>query len=236
MQLHPELNNDSSPVFHWYGCQEITDNKGETFKVWIRLVGESDLGQARVYALRKVYELKLKLRDEDSDEYKALIVSIMDLDRDQLVTSLLYFKFQEIVREASKTVKIKYPKEPNSNADIERQSEYQNDLDTWQSKLEEAVQDYVTPRYERIKSDYSSKSYEQIYDEYIKYLRTQICDHEFQKRFTDKCVYLGTFKDEELKISFFNSLEDFENLPTEVKDQFISFYKDLDLSSEELKK
>ena len=52
--LSPERNEiDIKPLFHWFGEQEIVDTQGNTFRVFIRLVGDAEINRSRVFALRK---------------------------------------------------------------------------------------------------------------------------------------------------------------------------------------
>ena len=50
------------------------------------------------------------------------------------------------------------------------------------------------------------------------------------------CVFYGTFLDENYTIRAFPTYEQFENLPVEIKTQFINNYSQLDIGSEDLKK
>jgi hypothetical protein len=236
MQLHPDLNTDASPVFDWFAQQEITDTNGNIFKVFIRIVGENELGQAKVFALRKVNELRLKLNDPSSDERLGLLLPKELIDAEQLRATILYFKLQELVREAGKEIKIKYPKEPSDESDIEAHAKYQEELDTWQDKLNAKIQEYTNAKYEKVLADYKNKTTDDLYPEYVKLITLQLCEQEFQNNLRDMCTYFGTYKDEELKERFFSSFTEFENLHSKVKQQFLDFYHDLDLSTDELKK
>ena len=54
--------------------------------------------------------------------------------------------------------------------------------------------------------------------------------------FRDICCYYGTYKDENYSERYFNSTEDFQNLPSSIKADFINAYVGLEITSEELKK
>jgi hypothetical protein len=55
-------------------------------------------------------------------------------------------------------------------------------------------------------------------------------------KFKEMSVYLGTYKDSEFKERLFKDFEEFENLPNEIKTQFLDNYSVLEISGEDLKK
>jgi hypothetical protein len=235
-QLHPEISDvDISPIFHWFGEQEITDTQGKTFRVFVRLVGDAELNRARVFALRKSSDLRKRFKDPNSDERNGFIQDLDMLNEDQLKVELIHYRLQELYLEAGKEVKIAYPKEPSGD-DLERQERYQEEVDAWQLKLTEAINNYVEPRYAKIKEKYNEKPINELYEEYQKIIVSKLCEAEFQTKFKEICVFFGTHSDEKMTKKFFNSFEEFENLRTIVKQQFIEFYDALEMSTEELKK
>lgn len=236
MQLHPDTQTEIKRIFNWFGEQEITDTQGQTYKVYIRLVGDDDATKARVYALRKSNELRKKLRDPESDEYNAVILPVEFLENEQLIAEILQAKLIELYQQAGKEVRHKYPKEPAGDADLAEQEKYQTALDNWQSELNKKIEEWIEPRYSKLMFEYGSKLVEDLRRECRIVRENNWCSNEFQLKFKDMCTYSGTFSDVEMKESFFSSIEEFNNLRTEVKTQFIDFYSDLDLSTEELKK
>lgn len=237
VQLSPEIVDvNIKPVFNWFGQQEIVDTQGNTFTVYIRLVGDEDLNRARVAALRKSNELRKKLRDPESDEYNALILFGDFLSKEQLVSEIINYNLIDLYQKAGKEVRIPYPKEPAGDAELEKQEQYQQEIDTWQDRLNAKIQDWLEPRLSKLTLDTEAKSEEVLRKEYKQIKENQVCNAEFQKRFKELCVFYGTFSDSEMKETFFESYEDFANQRSEVKEQYIEFYEALDLSSDELKK
>lgn len=235
-QLNPELNDvELKPLFSWFGRHEITDSNGNTFDVYIRLVGDVEINRARVFALRKSAELRKLLKTEGTDERIGLIEGLSPDSKDGFIAGIMFRKAQELYLDAVKEVRVKTPKEPSS-ADLEAQEKYQLEVDSWQDRYNKALNDWVTPRYEKYMNLLSSKSENDIRQEYESIIIKSVCDNTFQSKFKEMCTFFGTFKDEEMKQPFFESFEEFENLRSDVKKQFIEFYSALDLSNDDLKK
>jgi hypothetical protein len=79
-------------------------------------------------------------------------------------------------------------------------------------------------------------SREDVIREYKNSVTTTLCEQEMLAKFKDYCVYLGSYKDKNFQIPAFTSFEEFENLLSEVKDQFVNYYDSLEIGTEELKK
>lgn len=224
-----------SPLFHWHKKFRLVSFNGEE-ELYIRLVGDSELNRARVYALRRSAELRNKLRNLNSDERLAFIENKEVLNKVQLIQFILVFSMRELMQEATQNISLAYPKEPKSTASLEEQEKYQKDIDEYPTKKEELTRQYLDTRLTKIKESLEEMDEARLYNEYEKIVVNEMCEQEMLKAFSDFCTYSGIYKDIEFKERYFSSLDEFQNLPSKIKDSFLVAYRELELSAEDLKK
>jgi len=70
----------------------------------------------------------------------------------------------------------------------------------------------------------------------IKTMEDELCEEEILKSYRSMSAYMGLYKDEDMKEKLFSNYEDFENLPSYIKQQFINAYQSLEMGGEDLKK
>lgn len=226
---------DITKLFYYKDTFELEIN-GQTIKIYMRLVGDAELNQARIAALRESANLRKKLKDRNSDESQAYFPDLTAVTKEELINALLSAKYSEIVKSVMDEKKIVLPPEPPSDADLETQEEYQKEVDNFDAKREKEIIEEVNNRLVKLQKEYESFSKEQLEDEYLSTSINQLCEYAMIQKFKNACTYFGTFKDSQYKRRMFNSLEEFENLPTKVKEAFNEFYSHLDIHEVELKK
>ena len=234
--ITPEVNDvDIEKLFNWSTVLELPI-KGKKRKFYIRLAGDADIGKARVFALRKSNELRQKLRDENSDEFIAFVGPKDLFDRDSLTSAILLHRLKDISREAYRAVDIPFPKEPKEDSDLEAQEEYQKQVDEYGERVKNFVSKYIEQRFEEEKAVLETKTFDELYDLYKDEQTKSLCESEMLRVFKQMCVYLNTYQDKGFTKRVFSSYDEFDNLPQEIKEQFIQAYDDLDLDIELLKK
>lgn len=228
---------DISKLFVWSKEFKIESTiLKEPLTVYIRLVGDAEINRARVFALRKSAELRKQLKDENSDQYFALIADIDDLDEEQLISYLLLNDTRDLYTRILKEIEIPKPKELNSEASLEDQEKYQLAVDNYPRNLHEAVIKKMEKELKNLEESFKKKPKEELYKLYKKSVINIACETEMFSSFKGMCIVFGTFKDEELKEAFFGSYKELENLPSDVKQQFVDAYDSLEISMDNLKK
>ena len=237
MQSIDKNDVDISKLFRWGNEFKIYDNmNNELLNVYIRLVGDAELNRARVFALRKSAELRKKLKDEESDEYYAYIPQKEYIDKEVLVENILLYMTREVTLNSFSEIKPQLPVEPGSDASLEKQEQYQREIDEFPKKREALIRENVIKVLDRQREELKNRDLNSLYNDFIRLLINQLCEDEMLNRFKEMSAYLGTYKDSEYKERLFKSFDDFENLPQEVKSQFLENYSLLEISGEDLKK
>jgi len=224
-------------LFNWGKKFSITDKYDNPLvDVYVRLVGDAELNQCRVKAIRASRELREKLKTEGSDE-RMVFMPDFDAMQDKEIAELIVLNsVKEIVQEANKAVDIPLPIEPNSEASLERQEQYQKEIDDYPTKRQEVVNAYVMGRANDLIEKFSAENRSYLVKECERQIIMARCEEEMIKRFSEWCSFFGTYADENFKVRYFTSFEDFLTLPTEIQSQFISAYQSLDINAIELKK
>lgn len=227
---------DISRLFHWGKEFEIIDRFGKKIMdVYLRLVGDAELNRSRVFAIRKSSELRKKLKNKDSEERLVYIQDISD-DKDRLIDMITVLRIRDFTQEANKEIMLSLPKEPKSDSPLEEIEKYQQEVDTYSEKRMEQVQEYVQNKLKELGEGLKKESLEWLTNEYERILINELCEQEMIRKFRESCAYLGAFRDENYKFRLFESFDDFDNLPTEVKEQFLNHYSGLEINIDELKK
>lgn len=226
---------DISKLFAWSKKFDFKYDE-KKYSVFVRLVGDAELGRARVFALRKSAELRKKLRNSESDEALAYLPSKDGTTKEELINGLLVTFTRDFTNDAFRELKFNLPTEPHSEASLEEREKYQKEIDDYPIKREEAIREYVNGRIDKAKKDLEVLDEEVLYKQLINGLINQFCENEMVNKFREQCAFYGIYKDKEYSTRLFNSFEEFENLPSDIKAQFIDFYFELDMDSENLKK
>jgi hypothetical protein len=223
-------------LFEWSNKFTIKDrfNK-DKLEVFIRLVGDADLNRARVYGLRKSADMRKKLKDLDSDQRIAYIPDISVIDKDGVINTLLLYRSREFATKAVKEVQVKIPKEPDSEATLEEQEKYQEFVDNYLDKRQKEIDKYVAKLIESERKKLEERDLESLYKDYENEMINQICNGEMVNKYREFCTFCGTYKDSKFKKRLFESLDEFLNLPSEVKDQLTENYLKLEVGGEDLK-
>jgi hypothetical protein len=230
--------NDVSlaPLFHWNKRFELADLNEATLEVFVRLVGDAELNKARVFALRKSSELRRDLKNESSDVRLAFISESEGLTRGQLQQLVLTLSIRDVTQDALRQVRLPYPKEPDSEASLEAQEKHQELVDNYPKEKEIKLREFITNSMTKIKETLDSTSDEELYNIYERAIIGELCEQEMLRSFGDMCAFFGCYKDKNFSERYFADVEEFQNLSSVIKEQFLSAYKSLELSSEDLKK
>jgi hypothetical protein len=234
--LDPERSDvDIKPLFNWSKPFSITF-LGKTFTGFMRLVGDAELNRARVFSLRKTRDLREVLKLEDTDERLAYLSDIDTMDNIQLIDYIIYTKTREFVQQAYKEINLPLPKEIRSDAELEDQEKYQKEVDEYPIKFDKELRKIVDKKINLEKVRLSNLSKELLYKEYETSTINLLCENEMTKRFKEMCVYFGTSHDENSKEKMFKSYDEFDNLPTDLKNSFVTEYETMEIGFDELKK
>jgi hypothetical protein len=228
---------DISTLFKWSMKYTIVDLNDNPIKdVYLRVIGDADLNRSRVFGLRKSSELRKKLSDSNSDEYLAYIPDIDLIDINVLIETVLIFWAREYAQTAVRELKLNLPVEPGSDASLEEQEKYQEEIDNWPTMRENKIREFVEGKLDTKRKELQELPKETLYKEYLKMLVNRLCEDEMLSAYRNMCAYHSLYEDSKFTKKLFNSFEEFNNISTELKNQLVGAYISLEIDGEDLKK
>jgi len=236
MSISPERNDISiSKLFQWFKNFSI-NYEGNLLEGYIRLIGDAELNRARVFSLRKSRDLRNKLKDLESDERLAYIAEQDSMEKEGLVEYTLFTMTNSLAQDIYKEITIPFPKEARSDSKLEKQESYQTEVDAYPAKFDAEFRRLLDKKLEKERERLSTLDMDILYKEYVTTTINYLCDMEVNRKFKEISTFLGLYKDNTLSEPLFDSFDDFDNLPTDLKESLVSEYQGLEIGVEELKK
>ena len=226
---------DISKLFDWGNAYSF-EYGGNTYTVYVRVVGDADLNRARTYAIRESAVLRKNLRTSGSDDNLAYIPDKDIMTKEEIINATLIGMTRDFTLAAYREVKMNLPTEPNSEASLEEKEEYQKEIDEFPTKREEAITKYVMNRVNEQRKELEKENYDILYNRFVNERVNQLCEEKMVNEFRSMCAYLGTYSDSGYHKKLFTTFEEFNNLPTVIKETFIDFYFSQDMDIDNLKK
>lgn len=223
-------------LFRWKRELPIKDHDGKVVgKVYQRVLNDRDTEKARLSAVRKSREMRLALRDETADEYAALMESVQNYGLEQLISIILLDKLPDLYEHARRQAGTQMPKRPGSGAKLEEVEEYEAAVDTFEKKFEEEVLKIVDQHRDKEREQLEKLEEDDLRKTVLKSLENQICRNVVSSYLDEMFAYMGTYSNAECTTHYFSSMDEFDQLASEVKRQLIEGYRELTLTRGELK-
>jgi len=228
---------DISELFRWNKEVEVQDvftQSKVTF--YMRLLGDADLGKARVYGYRKSAELRKKLKDADSDERIALLAELADFaDAEIILRTIEILRIPEIYQSAVKNVNVKEPKEPEED-DLQTWEEFQAEVDSYSERFRNAVDKEAEKMRNNDLKVLEKKTKDELYAIYENEIIGKVCQEEMNNAFYNMAIYLSSYKDNKFKTLSFKSFDSYNNVHPTLKSRLKEEYQSLELGIDVLKK
>jgi hypothetical protein len=236
--ITPEKNDvNIKPLFTWGRETILVDVHGkEIMKAHVRLVGDAELNRARVQALRASAEIRSLLKQDGSDENLAYIPAKNSVENETMKDFIVITRTKDASDKVAKSVDLRFPKEPDSDANLEQQEKYQKEVDEYPKKLNDAINAEMQKVIDKERLVIDAYDEDTLYAEFIKTVINDLCEKQMYSSFKEFCVYFGTYKDSEYRVRLFNSYDEFQNLDPSLKKQLEDSYYSLEVNIENLKK
>jgi hypothetical protein len=210
-------------------------------KVWIRILGDFDL--SRAYKAARIASSKKRdaLRDPTTDDYLDEVMGVVDLTPEERIDLIKTARLSDFTSEAqAHVVREDKPKleevslDPDA-ASLEEMEKLDQEETIMEKKYREAIQEYVETKLTELEGQLKLKSEDEIF-ELAKYEVSNIVPFTiFLNEVSNYKILYGTFRDKECNHTEFESMEDVQNLPKEIKDFIINELNTLEMSTEEIK-
>ena len=237
MQEIDKNDVDISPLFNWGTPVPIKDAFEHTIlTVYVRLVGDADTNRSRTYTLRESAKLRNLLRTPGTDERLAFIPDWKGMNRDNLAELIIQFKIREYVQKATKDLLLPLPVEPKGDASLEKQENYQKEVDDYPTTREGKLKERITKIIDEEREYLKSLPKMEVVLEAEGAIIDELCERRMYEAFQASVLSFATFKDAEYKEKYFDSPEEVENLISDFKEQLFTAYNSININTENLKK
>lgn len=227
---------DISQLFIFKRELELTTPDDKKVVIYIRLPNDSDVGRARVKAIRESSDFRAKLRDKKWEDREVYIPDVSELSKDELIKLIQSYSVKQIGSEITNEIDIPIPKELKGDSTLEEQEEYQKRIDDYPKLVNAKILTELTKRINLLEKFLQKKTKTQLVTIHERELIREVCDGIFSVSFRQRCAYYGSYKDENYKTLLFGSYEKFDESPSILKEQILNTYVSLELGSEALKK
>lgn len=225
-----------SKLFRWNRKVDIKDGDKVLDTVYLRLVGDGDYQEARNMSLKRSRDLRIRLRNPESQDYKANFGDIDSLTKEEIVMGITIGEITNYRDEALMNVPEKEAPVLPDNASLEQQEEQETIVKKLRDERVQAIADYIEKKSDEKKAELTKvEDVAELKKLYIHSVINVRCEEEFSKVFREYQVYKGTYKDEALTELAFDSFDDFSNSAPQLKTLLMGSYINLELTGEELK-
>jgi len=233
-----ELEN----LFKWTGEVKVVGADGEPVMyrnkplvLYQRVVGDSEIAEARHHALQRSKRLRKDLREDDSLMRDSVIPEYDDLKDDDLKSAIVLSESMILRQKAINTVA--EPVEPVllSDASLEEQEEHDTAISEANAKWEAEVNKRTKELMDARLKELQDMDRDALIDLFLSTTINAVCRSQMLRTFNEWCTYLGTYKDRAFTKRAFKNFESFNNASTILKNQLVSSYLTLEISGDTLK-
>jgi len=225
-----------SKLFRWHRKVDITEGDNVLATVYMRLVGDADFQEAKSVALRRSKELRIKLRNPDSEEHKSNFLDIDSLTKDELIMGISFGELPDYRDEALLQVPERSLPELPDTPTLEQQEDYEAKEEEIRNERTKFISDFIEKKAEERREELDKiEDIDKLREMYSHAVINMKCTEEFTKVFREYQVYKGTFNDAKFTQLAFDSYEEFEECAPQLKNHLLRAYVNLELTGEELK-
>uniref|UniRef100_A0A6M3K3G7 Uncharacterized protein n=1 Tax=viral metagenome TaxID=1070528 RepID=A0A6M3K3G7_9ZZZZ len=230
------MSSKLSKLFRWHKKVEIKRGDKVLETVYVRLVGDADFQEAKNVSLKHSKQLRVKLRNKESEEYDANFSDLDTLTRDELIMGVTYGEIPDYRDEALLTIPEKELPELPDNPTLEQQEDYETKAGEIRGERAKAIADFIEKRAEERKAEFAKiDDIDKLREMYTHSIINMKCGEEFTRVFREYQIYKGTYLDNKFKTLAFESFEEFNECAPQLKATLLSAYVNLELSGEDLK-
>lgn len=230
------MGSKLSKLFRWHKKVEIKSGDKILDTVYIRLVGDADFQEAKTMSLKYSKQLRISLRNKETEDYGANFSDLDTLTRDELIMGITYGEIPDYRDEALLTIPEKEKPELPDDPTLEQQEDYEIKETELRAERAKVIADFIEKRSEERKAEFAQiEDIDKLREMYTHSIVNMRCGEEFTRIFREYQVYKGTYVDSEFKTLAFESFDEFNGCAPQLKATLLSAYIDLELSGEELK-
>jgi hypothetical protein len=210
-------------------------------KVWIRVLGDEDIKNSYTAARVASAKVRAAMKDENSQEYLDTITQLHDMSQADLRDLILAEAENGFINQAPIIVdREELPElaevaaEPDAPT-LEEQENLDKKLVDQEKDFLAKLQEYIDTKKTELNAELDTLSEEDIFERAKKTMQNIRPLQAMAEELGDQKGFRGTYIDKDCKIRGYESLEDFKNAHSSVRQQIINKYNDLEMSPDDIK-
>ena len=231
-----------SKLFKWRKKVEILHGDKVIATAYIKLIGDNEYGEARNAGLTASKLLRVKLRNPNTEEYKATFTDVDAMDKTELVMNIVFSEMPNFRDEFMATFPeerlpdISEVAEDPDNPTLEEQEKLETKIEeSRKARIEEVTKFIEEKGEERRKELIAEESMDVLRDIHKTSMINLKCTEEFSITFREYQVYKATYEDEKYTKMAFKTFDEFKESSPMLKNQLTNAYIELEVSGEDLK-
>jgi len=216
-------------LFRWKTKETI-----EGVDFYIRVVSDQAIDDARREALLEARKLRRSLRDPNSDDYLIYLDPLSDLTDDQLRNVVTTSAMREVMRDYFNTNPRPVLPALGDNPTQAEQEEYEVAKEEREGAYIADMEIYV----ENWRKDFVAMLEKRDTEWLLRTARAnrtdQVCEERFSEVFQEYVVAAAIYTDDKYKTRMF-TVEQYRQLPTEVKERLRDAYNNMSVSPDQIK-
>lgn len=202
--------------------------------LYMRVIGDQVVEDARKAALLESRKLRKELRDVDSDAYLLHLDGLNDLSLEELTGTVILQSSRDIMREyLQRTPRPQLDPLPEYPTQ-EQQEEYEAAKTARDEAYVTDMQAYVESWRKEYTEGLRDRPIEQLRQMTMRHQTDRVCEELFTKEFEDRVLIHAIFSDKDYKKRAF-TLEEFRDLPIEIKRKLRDEYDTITIGGDDLK-
>jgi hypothetical protein len=219
----------------------LRDEKGKPINVTIRIVGDKDLEDAsKIARLASAYH-RLSLMNPDSDEYKDEILVFDGADKSSCIQMIMAGEGANWANEALSNIE----KENDISLDevaVDPDAPTLDELEQFDKKIEDQQADYlkrlekyVKEKQEALFGEINQKELPELIEQAKASVMIVRSIEVYLNRLLDEKVWRSVYSDKEMTVREFNSLDEFNNLNSVIKNRLREAYQEIEKGLDDVK-
>ncbi len=235
-------------LLRWRGSVELKDAEGKPIlyekkpvTVYVRVIGDQDLQNAYKVARVNSAEARKKLRDETSLEFKDQVEPIRDATKEDCVELILTAREQSFGSDAYANterpdlVKIEEIATDPDSPTLEEQEKLDAENARVENEFQTALKEYIETKKKEIKAELETLDIEELRKQAELEVSNITSLGLFLQTVQDYKMVYACYNDKTYRERSFETIEEWRETPTVIKEQLLELYSKLELGSEDIK-
>jgi hypothetical protein len=209
----------------------VLDDTGVEITVYIRVIGDNDLDEAKKYALRESKKLRTQYREHPED----ILPDVDSLTQSELAALVVLNEASYLYKQAERDTTIPYPNSMDS-LHIEDEEVFLEKLDSYFEDLVAAIDEKAQKLFTDRKTYYETLSLDVLQARAKNTYIDRLIEADLVKLYNDAILYYAIYYDEACTEKVFKDIPEVRNSSKVLKEQLYTEYSKLVLTDTDLKK